>query len=507
MARVEKPVRLLVAALLLTAAAPARAQDRPGEDSMFGAAASTTTTPKAGPVQAERESRGDVSGLASAAGRDAFASGEVSDNPLQIGGIYYQRWIASKLDGRAPSHAPVSMPLQFDAFMDSRPSDRVRGYVQGRLLYDATRDRFGGTTAGGGQGDLQTASTSGAPQTLPGGTTAAAQTPSNPQGVLDQAWLKFDIQRKVFVTAGKQHVKWGTSRFFNPTDFLSTQRRDPLLPYDLRLGNTMAKFGMPLETKGGNLYAIVLADNPQPGSTLGQTGLAVRGERLFGPAEVGVEAVSRGNASPEYGADISAPLGPFDVYAEAAVQTRSPVPRYRLTALPTPGADISTLYAADDSRGPFLQASGGGNYTFAWKDNREATVGAEYFYNQLGYDKAAIYPVLIFLGGYQPFYTGKHYAAIYATAEGPDEAKHTSYTFSTIGNLSDGSFISRLDFAWRFLTYLTFEAYGDEHYGTRGGEFRFELHTPALVANGAAVRPINLPATVYDVGMGLRLSF
>jgi hypothetical protein len=220
-----------------------------------------------------------------------------------------------------------------------------------------------------------------------------------------------------------------------------------------------------------------------------------------------VEAVSRGNASPEYGADVSAPLGPFDVYAEAAVQTRSSVPRYTLTGVPTPGADISTLYVVDQSRGPFLQASGGGNYTFAWKDNREATVGVEYFYNQLGYDKAAIYPVLIFLGGYQPFYTGKHYGAFYATAEGPDEAKHTSYTFSTIGNLSDGSFISRLDFAWRFLTYLTFEAYGDEHYGTRGGEFRFELHTPALVSQGAAVRPINLPATVYDVGMGLRLSF
>lgn len=440
-----------------------------------------------------------------AAAPDAFARGEAADNPLSIGGLYYQRWITSKQQGRAPSHSPVSMPLQFDAFMDSRPSDRVRGYVQGRLLYDPTRDRFSNPTSGGGQGSLQTASTSGAPQSL--ASTSTAQSPNNPQFVLDQAWLKFDVDRRVFVTAGKQHVKWGVSRFWNPTDFLSTARRDPLLPSDLRLGNTMVKFGLPLEEKGRNLYAVALVDNPQPGSTLGQTGAAFRAETLLGPAEVGVDAVARGDLSPAYGADVSAPLGPFDVYAEAALLTQPPAPRYKLLAAPTPGADLSTLIAADVSRGPFLQASGGANYTFPWKENRTATAGAEYFYNQSGADDASIYPVLIFLGGYQPFYAAKHYAAVYATAEGPDAAKHTSYTFSTIASLSDGSLVSRLDFTWRFLTYLTFEAYGDEHYGRRGGEFRFALSTPALTFRGAAIPPVDLPPTTYDLGMGLRLSF
>ena len=493
------PVRALL--LLALAWAPnASAQGRASEESMFGAPPSTAAAPSAAsPSQQEREP-------VPVAGRDAFERGEVVDNPLTLGGLYYQRWIASKQQGAAPSHAPVSMPLQFDAFMDARPSDRVRGFVQGRLLYDPTRDPFGNSSSGGGQSSLQFASTSGAPQTLAGGTTT--QTPNNPQGVLDQAWLKFDIEHKVFVTAGKQHVKWGTSRFWNPTDFLNTARRDPLLPYDLRLGNTMVKFDMPLEAKGRNLYGIILVDNPQPGSTLGQTGAAFRAETLLGNAELGVEAVGRGNAAPVYGAAVSAPLGPFDVYAEAALSSQPPGPRFKLTGLrATPGADLSTLVTADTTRGPFLQASGGVNYTFGWRDNREATVGAEYFYNQLGYDTPKIYPVLIFLGGYQPFYTGKHYAALYATAEGPDELKHTSYTFSTLGNLSDGSFLSRLDFAWRFLTYLTFEAYGDEHYGTRGGEFRFALATPPLRFQGSVIQPINLPPTVYDVGMGLRLSF
>ncbi len=491
----------LLLALAVWGARPSRAQDRPDEGALFAAAPSTAAAPA--PVARPRDESRE---LESAPGRDAFASGEVSDNPLQIGGQYYQRWIASKQQGSAPSHAPVSMPLQFDAFMDSRPSERVRGFVRGRLLYDPTRDQYGNTTSGGGQSSLQTASTSGAPQTLSGGTTN--QTPNNPQGVLDQAWLKFDIEHRVFVTAGKQHVKWGVSRFWNPTDFLSTQRRDPLLTSDLRLGNTMVKFELPLQAKGRNLYGIVLVDNPQPGSTLGQTGAALRGETVLGDAELGAEVVSRGNVTPAYGADVSAPLGPFDVYAEAALLTQAPVPRYQVAAAaPAPGTDLSTLYSVDGSRGPFVQVSAGANYTFAWEENRTATAGVEYFYNQLGYDHASVYPVLIFLNAYQPFYTGRHYGALYATAEGPDELKHTSYTFSTISNLSDGSLVSRVDFSWRFLTYLTFEAYGDEHYGTRGGEFRFALNTPALTSQGAPVRPVNLPPTVYDIGMGLRLSF
>ena len=113
----------------------------------------------------------------------------------------------------------------------------------------------------------------------------------------------------------------------------------------------------------------------------------------------------------------------------------------------------------------------------------------------------------MFLGQYQPFYTGRQYAAIYLTAEGPDGQKHTSYTFSTIGNLSDNSFISRIDFSWRFLTYLTFESYIDGHYGARGGEFNFELHTPQLTYQSNTIAALNIPSSVVDVGLALRLGF
>jgi hypothetical protein len=153
-----------------------------------------------------------------------------------------------------------------------------------------------------------------------------------------------------------------------------------------------------------------------------------------------------------------------------------------------------------------VQVSGGANYSFGWKENRLATLGAEYFFNRLGYTNSLYYPVLIFNNAFTPFYTGRHYAAIYLTAEGPDELKHTSYTFSNLGNLSDMSFISRVDFSWRVLTYLTFEAYADVHYGNQGGEFRFSINTPSFGFNGVVLPPIYVPPPTYDLGVGLRIA-
>src|SRR5208282_337810 len=136
----------------------------------------------------------------------------------------------------APGQAALSMPLQVDTFLDARPNDRLRGYVDGRLVYDPTRDAYGNTTSGPSYNLLSAGSSS--PEGGASGTTATA---GNPSVLLDQAWFKFDADQKVFFTVGKQHVKWGTGHIWNPTDFLTTQTYNPLQPYDLRLGNNMFK--------------------------------------------------------------------------------------------------------------------------------------------------------------------------------------------------------------------------------------------------------------------------
>ena len=327
--------------------------------------------------------------------------------------------------------------------------------------------------------------------------------------VLDQAWLKFDIDHAVFVTAGKQHLKWGASHTWNPTDFLTPQKLDPLQPYDLRLGANMLKFEAPFSAAKTNLYAVALFDNPAPASSLGQVGGAFRAETTaIGGAEIGLDAVTRAGLNPDYGADISMPLGPFDAYAEAAMLSGDSFSTdERSAAQVVSGSTLTSLYTVDGFPGPALQASAGLSYDFAWEPNRQATLGAEYFYNELGSDSAALYPILIYQGKYQPFYMGRHYASLYVTAEGPDEAKDTSYSFSTIANISDGSYVSRLDFSWLLLDYLTFGAYGDLHYGTQGGEFNFALNTPQLSNGSSTIPPVNLAATPFDLGLSLRIAY
>ncbi len=142
---------------------------------------------------------------------------------------------------------------------------------------------------------------------------------------------------------------------------------------------------------------------------------------------------------------------------------------------------------------PVVQVSTGLNYEFSWKPNRSATLGGEYFYNELGASNAGLYPVMVFLGKYQALYNGKHYGAIYLSAEGLDSAKNTSYNLSTICNLSDNSYVSRLDFTWLLLDYLTFGMFGDVHCGNAGGEFNFNINTPPIT-NGTfqTIAAVNL---------------
>ncbi|MDH4200421.1 MAG: hypothetical protein OEV66_08595, partial [Spirochaetia bacterium] len=435
---------------------------------------------------------------------DSEKSQDKLDNPFQIGGNFYYRFIASPQRDVAAIDMPISLPLQLDAFLDGRPNDRIRVFVNARLLYDATRDKYSQTTKGTNLGSTQTSSTA----TV---TTTTNTQPNNPDVALDQAWLKFDILRTVFVTAGNQHVKWGTSRFWNPTDFINTQKRDPLLQQDLRLGLPMLRFDVPLQFISSNFSAMAFFNQPQPASTAGQLGGAARYEILIGETEIGFDVVYRDHEKYKdnlvYGVDLSSSLGPFDVYAEGACITRQQSPHYTLTDKPIAGKDLSQFFTSDDLATPLFEASGGLNFSFGWLENRQATLGAEYFYNQTGYASSSIYPILILNGQYQPFYVGQHYAAVYLVAEGPDAGKHTSYTLSVLSNLSDKSLIGRIDFTWNFLNYMNFQFFVDGRFGAKGGEFNFALDTPALTYKGGYIPAINIPETIFDVGLALQTRF
>ena len=260
------------------------------------------------------------------------------------------------------------MPALLDAFLDARPNDRVRGMVVGRLRYDPTLNPSASNT-------LESQALM--PQTV-------ATPTQNPAIYLDQLWLRFDIAHTVFVTAGRQKVRWGVSRLWTPTDFLNSARRDPLQPFDLRLGANMVKLHLPIESLGWNFYGYGPVRQRDAGEPVGQHRRRAAGRVRDSPrgTEIGLGGVWAKGARPRYAVDISSPLGPVDVYAEVAFRDGRDFNLWRVKGTPNLDQPLTSVFEQYQPGGIQVLASGGLSYTFNYTDKNTATVGAEYFYNR-----------------------------------------------------------------------------------------------------------------------------
>ena len=447
-------------------------------------------------------------------------------DPLTIGGQLYMRLQSTAYDHTEPKRWGMSSPALIDVFFDARPNDRVRGFALGRMSYDpllpSTQNSINAATLSGASGTAGTASIS----PLFGGATSA------PRVLLDQMWLRFDLAHALFVTAGRQHVRWGTARFWTPADFLHTRRRNPLDVFDARTGTTMVKLHLPIEDRNWNFYGYGVLENDAGRPDLSAPAGALRAEFVLGPMELGLGAYGRARSRAKFAADVSFGLGDVDFYGELALLDGRDIDRVRyapdatlpqrpmLEGLPPQAAqalalayvqqEVDALYPVSRERGYRPQAVGGLSYSRKYHDNDTFTIGLEYFYNGFGYSDKAAYSGLLWphsgtlKNPASFFYFGKHYAALFVTFPAPFKLDLHTFTFSTLGNLSDLTFISRLDYSYTLLTHLRLEAYGSLAYGARGGEFRFaiaDLPGYSATALGIANQP-----PILTLGLGLRLA-
>jgi hypothetical protein len=328
------------------------------------------------------------------------------------------------------------------------------------------------------------------------------------QVVLDQAWIRFDVARTVFVAAGKQQVTWGVARFWNPTDFLHFRRRDPLSVFDQRQGEWMLKLHVPWEKAGWNFYGFALFSGYEVADQLGKIGGALRAEVVLGTLELAAELVARSGTLPRLGLDVSYGIWEIDLYGEASLGKGTPngQPQWRMLVPPdwTSQPPYPGIYEAY-TPGFSPQVTVGASWTRKYDDEHTFTVGVEYFYNALGYSDPAIYPKLILEQAFNPFYAGRNQLGVYAVLPRPWNWYDNTFVLSTLMNLTDTTFITRLDYSVLLLTYLRLEAYASVHYGVAGGSFRFALSLPALPAP-YFTPAVTLPPSVADFGVALRLS-
>jgi hypothetical protein len=427
-----------------------------------------------------------------------------------VGGLLYLRAQVFAPEGVAPGDWRLVSPNLLDVFLDVRPNDRVRGFVLGRLFYDPTLDSGASPVPGVSQALVQA---------------LGVTQQQNPRGNLDQLWVNFDVGRTLFVTAGKQHVKWGVGRLWNPTDFLHREPRNPLDPFDVRTGVTMVRAHLPWEKRGWNLYGVALLEDPRYGGgeaagTVAGVPVGGRAEIVLGTVELGADALAGKGARPRYGVDLSAGIGDFDLHAEAAFGAARP--RWRVV---NPSADpLLGRYALEQASGPSPQVVAGATWAYKYSDEDSVTLGAEYFFQDSGYTDPHVYPFLFFgapapaaggtgfvrqdPGAFTSFHLGRHYAGAFVDLPAPGSWNNTTFTLSALGNLSDRSGVIRLDHSVLVLTYLRVETFVQGHVGAKGGEFRlgFTYDLPPAVATRVGFSSIVVQSPAVDLGIALRVS-
>jgi hypothetical protein len=425
----------------------------------------------------------DLGQLFGKAATSKFESGEVPSDALEVGGTLNLFLQGFWQEGRPFEDGAFSAPALFDLYLDGRPNDRVRGYVGVRLQYDPTRPS--------GQSQTVPATSAGSASVV--GLTLAQ--PQNPAFFVDQLWLRFDIARKVFLTVGRQKVRWGVSRIWYPTDFLNSRPRDALNPFDVRLGVNMVKVHVPVESLGWNFYAYGLMDPVNVGSngiSVGQLGGALRGEFVFGPAELGVGGVWQQGRRPRYAVDVSSALGPFDVYAEAAFRDARDFVLFRYPDDIDETNLVRKLSQVEPYRpqGLLVQVSGGLSWQFNYTDRNFAILTAEYFYNPGGYTDPVGYQVKTFGPNFfgvtlDPIqnvglYGGKHNVAVSLAAPGIPGFDWITASLSNVVILNDPSALTRLDLIFRVLNFLNVQAFAAVLYGQPGGQLRFQVSSQVI---------------------------
>ena len=409
---------------------------------------------------------------------------------LTIGAELYMRFQYLINDEATLDEAQLSSPSLFQLYLDGRPNDRVRVYLRGRMNFDFTLTE---TLSNPLSNDDQNTSEIDLFLTSPEALSLA----------LDQFFLKFDIMRTVYITLGRQPVRWGSGRFWNPTDFLNQQRKDPLTIFDQRLGAGLVRLHLPIESLGWNFYAVA---NLEGASTLKDIGAALRGEFLFGTTELALSMAARKDQPLRLGADISTALGDFDIRVECALYHDKDRPYWRgdvdyetLAQLAATGQEDQLNQEIDRLTGYrenawIPQISAGAEISILYSEQDSLILGAEYFYNDLGYADSSYYLLMLLQNDFTPFYVGRHYASAYLVLMQPGNWNDTNFTLSAISNLSDNSWLTRLDYRVRVLTYLDLAAFAALHLGDQG-EMRFGLDLGSVV----------VPAPWLDIGMWMIL--
>jgi hypothetical protein len=416
---------VVLVAVVWLAAGFVLAEPRVSEDDMFGTSGSTTAaTPGVTPENGATAPAGSENPAALGAKINSSASEE----NLQIGGTLSTEADFFIQNGVPFSSNIASNPNLLFLYLDSKLENDARVFARIRAFYDPTG------ISSGNPNDVTYTN----PYGFGNGTS------DNLQVDLQELRISANISHEFFFTIGRQKVKYGAAKFFNPTDFLNPVPYDFFLPSDERTGVDMVKLQIPSGT--ANLYAAGVLGNPTTGN---QSGGYFRGElgydpgsSFFGSGEISLSGWFPKNQLGRGGFDISQALGDFDVYFEGA--------------------------AGQNNDGGWADAiSTGASWEVKYADRDTNTVTFEGEYFQAG-PLAELGVFAINLGG-------------------PGNLTDMNFIVTSLFNFNDQSGLSRLDTVCQFTSRISGRVYISAPWGTVGGS----LYLPGEIATTGARMDVN----------------
>ena len=364
-------------------------------------------------------------------------------DPLQIGARLELRETSSRREDQTWAKSGTSLLKQADVYFDAIPKPHVHFFL--RLRFSETTPVVPANATPPTTPNPSTGQTSNQQGQGQGATKNSPNCANCAQVQVDEVWAKWDYKKRLFFTYGKQHLKWGSGHFWNPTDFTANQPIDPFQPFDYRLGQEMLKIHLPVEGWGDNFYAVALLDNMDRNE---DAGLALRAEFTLGKSgELALSAATRRGQAQKLGADLSVGVGPFDFHAEAAATRRDPRLFYR-GSLSEDSAPAPTSYTKPDTWiGQFVT---GLEKTWKYSSTDNFTLGLEYFLNNLGYEDRWLELYSVANAQSTPLFAGRRYAAAYLLLPKPGPWDKTTILVSGIKNLSDQTSEVWLTDTWEF---------------------------------------------------------
>lgn len=270
--------------------------------------------------------------------------------------------------------------------------------------------------------------------------------------IVREAFGDVNILQKVYFRIGKQNLKWGRGYFWNPTDLISTSRKD-FNDIDARREGTYGmKTQIPFGTKL-NLYSFIDTTDAEK---LEETAFAGKVEFLIiDNTEVSFSGWNKVEHEPVYGFDFST-YG-FDTQWRGEVSYTKGGNQHYLVKKNGQWVDD---YDKDET---IIKTSLGFTKRFDVGDiaDRLGLTG-EFLFNSRGYEKnmlertpltlpnGTVIPGYtlrdLFLSGYyEPYYYGKYYAAFFISYSHLLNTSDLSASLNSISNVSDGSSVTAVN--------------------------------------------------------------